>query len=166
VDGVVSAGPRGREFDTTAVAVQAIIVNEAEEILLLSSQKRKQGWQLVSGALDANETVIAATLREVHEELGGDIEVRPLGTVHVQTFRYDEQIPTMLSIYTLFTYQGGDVKPGDDMVGSDFRWWSLEELDGSLELFHATVKPWMLKRAVELYRFWVNQPELPLQPSL
>ena len=163
---VIAAGPRQRRFVTSAVAMQAIIINEAEEILLLSSPNRKQGWQLVSGALEANETLLDGTLREVHEELGTDIQVRPLGIVHVETFHYDECVQFVLGTYYLFAYQGGEVKPGDDMLGSEFRWWSLADLnDGSLK-FHASVKLWMLKRAVELYRLWQGQPEVPLQREL
>lgn len=39
---ITSAGPRFRQFATFAVAVQAIIVNPAEEVLLLSNSKRNQ----------------------------------------------------------------------------------------------------------------------------
>ncbi len=47
-----------------------IIINQTEQVMLLSSPTRKQGWQLVSGALEAGETLLAGTLREVYEELG------------------------------------------------------------------------------------------------
>jgi len=89
---VTTAGPRQRRFNTSSVAVQAIIVNPDEQFLLLSSPTRQQGWQVVSGALEAGETLLAGTLREVYEELGQDIQVRPLGTVHAETFHYDEQV--------------------------------------------------------------------------
>jgi len=163
---IVAAGPRQRRFATSAVAIQAIIINQDKEILLLSSPSRKQGWQLVSGALEANETLLDGTLREVYEELGTNIQVRPLGTVHVETFHYDEQVQFMLSINTLFAYQGGEIIPGDDMIGSEFRWWPLTDLDNNTLKFHASVKLWMLKRAVDLYQLWLNQPELPLQSPL
>lgn len=163
---VTAAGPRRRRFVTSAVAVQAIIVNRAQEILLLSSPKRNQGWQLVSGALEANETLLDGTLREVHEELGGDIQVRPLGTVHVETFHYDEQVQYMLGTYYLFAYQAGQIEPGDDMIGSEVRWWPLAELNDNELIFHPSVKLWMLKRAVELYRLWIYQVDYPLQPDL
>ena len=60
----------GRPFTTTPIALQAILINEQEQILLLNSPTRRQGWQTVSGALEAGETVQAGTLREVAEELG------------------------------------------------------------------------------------------------
>ena len=163
---VTAAGSRQRRFATSAVAIQAIITNQAEEILLLSSPTRKQGWQVVSGALEAGETLLDGTLREVYEELGEDIRVRPLGTVHVETFHYDENVRYMLSTYYLFAYEGGKIQPGDDMIGSEYRWWSLSDLDENKLVFHASAKPWMLERAIDLYRLWLNQPELPLQPAL
>ena len=73
---VTTTGSCQRRFATPAVAIQAIIINHAEEILLLSSPNRKQGWQVVSGALEASETLLDGTSREVYEELGDDIRVR------------------------------------------------------------------------------------------
>lgn len=163
---VTAAGPEQRRFATSAVAVQAIIVNQAEEILLLSSPRRKQGWQTVSGGLEARETVVDGALREISEEVGVDVRVRPLGTVHVETFHYDENVQYMLGVYYLFAYQGGEVLPGDDMAGSDFRWWTPAELNEPGVEFHPSAKPWMLERAVELYRLWVDQADAPLQPEL
>jgi 8-oxo-dGTP pyrophosphatase MutT (NUDIX family) len=141
---IFTAGPRRRRFITSAVAIQAII-NQAEQILLLSSPTRKQGWQGVSGALEASETLLDGTLREVYEELGNDIQVRPLGTVHAESFHYDQNVPYMLSTYYLLAYLGGTIQPGDDMQGSAFRWRSADELDDDKLVFHASAKPWMLK---------------------
>ncbi|MEM8862861.1 MAG: NUDIX hydrolase [Chloroflexota bacterium] len=161
---ISSAGPRIRTFATFPAAVQAILINRNEEILLLSSPTRKQGWQLVSGALEAGETVSDGTLREVYEELGADVQVRPIGTVHAETFQFDENIPFMLSVYTLFAYEGGKILPTDDMAGSEAHWFSLTDLDQPSLKFHATAKPWMLKRAIDLFRLWGSDPIPPLKP--
>lgn len=163
---IIASGARRRQFAASAVAVQAILINEAEEILLLTSPRRNQGWQLVSGALEANETVLDGAWRELHEEVGSAVEARPLGVVHAQTFHYDASVRFMIGIYYLFAYQGGEIVPGDDMASSECRWWSLGDLRKSTAPFHATVMPWMLERAVGLYRLWVDQSDLPLQPEL
>ncbi len=163
---ITSAGPHHRQFTTSAVAVQAIIVNKTEQVLLLLSPTRNQGWQVISGAFEAEESLLAGTLREVYEEAGPNIQVRPLGTVHAQTFHYDENVPYMVSTYYLFAYQGGPVQPGDDMIGSEFRWWSIPELETEPIEFHASTKLWLLKRAIDLFRLWRDQPDLPLQPIL
>ena len=149
-----------RRFACSAVALQAVVVSPEEKILLLSSPSRNPegAWQVVSGALEAGETVLDGTLREAHEELGSEIRVRPLGTIHVQTFHYDENVQYMIAIYYLLAYEGGEVSPGDDMQGSQYRWWSVEELEH--EKVSIAVPPgetWILQRAIELDRVWECQ---------
>jgi 8-oxo-dGTP pyrophosphatase MutT (NUDIX family) len=156
----------GRSFSAYAVALQAIIINDSEEILMLHSPTRNQGWQIISGGLDAEETILEATLREIQEEAGEAIQVRPLGLVHIQTFQYDPGIPHMIGTYYLFAYEGGPIVPGDDMVGSEVRWWSLSDLDDKQPTLHPSAKPWMFKRAVDLYRLWKDGKSVPLQPEL
>ncbi|MCA9932987.1 MAG: NUDIX hydrolase [Ardenticatenaceae bacterium] len=161
---ILSAGER--PFAAFPVAVQAILVNEQEQILLLSSARRGRAgiWQIISGGLEASETILAGTLREVAEEVGADVQVRPLGLVHAQSFHYDTAVQHMIGTYYLMAYEGGEVIPGDDMVGSEWRWWSLDELvDAPL---HASTHLWMLRRAVQLYRLWKDEGERPLQPPL
>ena len=70
-----------RRFVCSAVALQAIIVNAAERLLLLSSptKNRPGEWQIVSGGLEPAETVLDGTMREVREEVGSQVRVRPLG---------------------------------------------------------------------------------------
>ena len=156
----------GRSFAASAVALQAIIINENEEILMLNSPRRQQGWQIVSGGLEAEETILGGTTREVHEEAGEAIQIRPLGVVHTQTFQYDPGIPHMIGTYYLFAYEGGPIEPGDDMVDSEVRWWSLTDLDNEQPTLHPSAKPWMLKRAVDLFRLWKDGKPVPLQDNL
>lgn len=156
-----------RRFACSAVAVQAVVVSPQEKVLLLSHPTRNGSgvWQVVSGALEAGETVLDGTLREVYEELGGKIRVRPLGTIHVQTFHYDENVQFMIAIYYLFAYEGGDVTPGDDMLGSQYRWWSMAELeDENIRVVVPPAQNWILERGIELYRLWKGR-SLQLQLS-
>ena len=149
-----------RRFACSAVALQAIVVRADEKTLLLSSPRRNPdgAWQVVSGALEAGETVLEGTLREVREELGNDVRVRPLGTVHAQTFHYDENVQYMIAIYYLLAYEGGEIQPGDDMLGSQYRWWKVDELShDNVKIVVPPGQKWILKRAVELYRLWKEQ---------
>lgn len=156
---VVSQG--GRRFATSAVALQGIIINEAEQLLLLSSPRRNGAseWQTVSGGLEASETILDGMLREVREEVG-EIAVRPLTVLHSHTFHYDKHVPFMVGIYYLLRYEGGQVIPGDDMAGSAFKWWDLAELETALAhqeaTLHLSTHLWMLRRAVELNRFFAE----------
>ncbi len=152
--------PQARPFAAFAVAVQVVVVNEAEELLLLSSPTRNRPgeWQVVSGGLDAGETVLAGALREAVEEVGSEVQLRPLGVCHVQSFHYDANVQHMIGIHYLMAYQGGSVVPGDDMVGSQYRWWSLAELETADITFHPSTNLWRLGRAVQLYRLWRDNP--------
>ena len=133
----------------------AFILNEKEEILLMAHPEQHGGWQVVNGAMEAGETVLEAVLRETQEEAGSDLKVRPLGTVHISTFHYDERVRYMLSIAYLLAYEGGEIQPGDDMQGSAHRWWSLEELASpEVEVIIPPGGKWLMGRAIDLYRLW------------
>ena len=157
-----------RHFACSAVAVQAIILNADERVLLLSSPTRNRPgeWQIISGGMEAAETVLDGVLREVGEEAGPQVQVRPLGVVHAHTFHFDDHVPYMIGIYYLFAYEGGRVQPGDDMWDAEYRWWSIEELSAANVRFHPSTHLWMLQRAVTLYRLWKDQPAVPLQLDL
>lgn len=155
-----------RRFACSPAAILVFIVNEREEILLLAHPKRGGRWEVVNGALEAGETVLEGALRETREEAGAGVRVRPLGTVHVSSFHYDEDVEYVLSLGYLMAYEGGAVEPGDDMAGSAYRWWSVEELENpDVHLVVPAGQKWLLGRAVELYRLWKEQ-EVELQPAL
>lgn len=153
-----------RKFACSPVAVMALIVNEREEILLMCHPDQRGAWEVINGAMEAEETVLQAVLRETHEEAGADLRVRPLGTVHVSAFHYDENVRYMLSVAYLLAYEGGKIQPGDDMCGSKYRWWSLEELASpEVKLLIPPGEKWLVERAIELYRMW--QPNNGSAPS-
>jgi ADP-ribose pyrophosphatase YjhB (NUDIX family) len=149
----------GRRFACNPAAVLVVIVNEQEQVLLFAHPARGGRWEVVSGAVEADETVLEAVLRETREEAGRDLTVRALGTVHTYTYRYDANIPCMISIAYLLAHEGGDIEPGDDMHGSAYRWWSLSAVERERpELFVPHQQRWLLERAVGLYRLWRDRP--------
>lgn len=151
----------GRQFSAFPAAIQALLVNDAAEILLLSSPRRRSHpneWQVISGGLDANESILEGAIREAHEEAGAGIEIRPLGVVHAQTFTYDVKIPYMHSVHYLFHFLGGEVVPGDDMADSEVRWWRLDELASSDIVYHPSTSYWHLERAIQLWKIWSPNP--------
>ena len=113
---------------------------EAQETKLRAFVASQPGeWQIISGGLEAAETVLDRVLREVREEAGPQVQVRPLGVVHAHTFHFDDHVPYMIGIYYLLVYEGGEVQPGDDMRDAHYRWWSLEELTAANVRFHASI---------------------------
>jgi ADP-ribose pyrophosphatase YjhB (NUDIX family) len=164
---IMGGEPGFRVFAAHPIALQAVIVNDKREILLLSSPRRNGAgqWQVISGGMEANETVLAGVLREAHEEAGADVRLRPLGVFHAQSFAYDEHIPYMVSIYYLLAYEGGRIVPGDDMADAEAKWWSLAALKAANVDFHPSTQMWLLETAVTCYNLWHNQPQPPLQPN-
>ncbi len=162
---LISANDK-RRFACFPAAVVVFIVNEEEKILLLSHPKRQGWWEVVNGALEAGETILEGALRETREEAGPEVRVRPLGIFHAHSFHFDENVRYMLSLFCLMAYKGGLVQPGDDMAGSQFRWWSWQEI--SDEKLKIVIPPpgqeWLLQRAIELYRLWKDQ-DVILQPE-
>jgi glycosyltransferase involved in cell wall biosynthesis/ADP-ribose pyrophosphatase YjhB (NUDIX family) len=147
----------GRPFATVPAALLVFVINDQEEFLLLRHPQRP-GWEVVNGALEANETLADGALRELCEEAGPAVEVRLLGPVHIQSFHYDQQVRYMLSLSFVAAYEGGEVVPGDDMTGSDAGWFDLETVEAPS--FPIVVPPdlrWLFRRALTLYRLWRDE---------
>ena len=157
-----------RPFYAYPAAIQAMIINDQQEILLLHSPKRNQAneWQVVSGGVEHNETFLDAALREAGEEAGANLQLRPLGIVHAQTFKYDNNVPYMMSVHYLLHYLGGIVEPGDDMRDATCRWWSLDELAKNDIIYHPSTSYWHIHRAIQLWQLWQqNPPEIAVLQS-
>jgi ADP-ribose pyrophosphatase YjhB (NUDIX family) len=155
-----------RTFACFPAAVLACLVDAQERVLLLAHPQRKGEWEVVNGALEAGETIVEGVLREIREEIGSAVQTRPLGTVHVFSFYFDANCPSMISIVYLLAYQGGALVPGDDMRGSTVRWMSRTDIDdAAVKLIVPRDQKWVLHRAVELYHLWKNDP-VELQPAL
>jgi 8-oxo-dGTP pyrophosphatase MutT (NUDIX family) len=161
------AASSGRSFATFPAAVVVPIVNPQGELLLLESPRRPGWWEPVNGAVDDGETLLEAALREVREEAGPDLQVRPLGVVHASTFAYDARLRRMISVVYLMAHEGGAAVPGNDMRGSRVRWATLGaiEADG-LRLLPPLDQAWLRRRTVDLFRLWEAEPPVPLQVPL
>ena len=162
---IASSG--GRLFATQPAAVVVPIVNRREELLLLESPRRPGWWEPVNGAVDAGETLLEAALREVREEAGSDLRVRPLGVVHASTFAYDALVKHMISVTYLMAHETGEVMPGDDMRGSRVRWVTIGEIESEgLRMVPPLDQLWLRRRTIDLYRLWQPAPDAPLQEPL
>src|SRR6476646_8618977 len=98
----------GRSFATFPAAVVVPIINSQEEFLLLNGPRDPSLWQPVNGAVEAGETLLDAALREVREEAGPALMVRPLGVVHASTFAYDTRVSNMISVVYVMAHTGGE----------------------------------------------------------
>jgi 8-oxo-dGTP pyrophosphatase MutT (NUDIX family) len=161
------AASSGRSFATFPAAVVVAIVNRREQLLLLESPRRPGWWEPVNGAVEDEETLLEAALREVREEAGGDLRVRPLGVVHASTFAYDARVRRMISVVYLMAHEGGEVLPGDDMSGSRVRWATVSAIESErLRLVPPLDEEWLRTRTLELFRLWEREPLVLLQGPL
>jgi 8-oxo-dGTP pyrophosphatase MutT (NUDIX family) len=156
----------GRKFAGHAAGLIALIINQDERFLMLSQPKRAGKWEPVNGAYDAGETILEGLMREIAEEAGKAVRVRPLTAVHTYNFRYDDTVSQMLSLIFLFEYLGGDVAPDDDMAGSEVLWMSLADIhSGRFNIIVPSEQLWAYDRAVKFYRLLKDEAEVNLQPS-
>lgn len=162
----IVTGKSGRKFAAHVAGLIALIIDKQERFLMLSSPKRAGKWEPVNGAYDADETILDGLRREIREEAGTAIQIRPITAVHSYNFRYDEIVPKMMSIIFLFEYLGGEVIAGDDMAGSEIKWMSLEEINGGdYKIIAPSTQNWVYERAIKFYRLLKDETPVELQPS-
>jgi 8-oxo-dGTP pyrophosphatase MutT (NUDIX family) len=149
---IVSADGR-REFAGFPAAILGFIVNSADEILLLSHPE-KGGWQVVAGAIEDGESPVAALLREVAEEVGPEVRIRPVASVHTFLYRYDAAVRAMLSIAYVATYISGEVVPGDDMATSAVRWAGPQEIASEELVLVVPSQRWLFRRALAIHQLF------------
>lgn len=157
----------GRRVPSFPAAIIALVINPDGRFLMLSHPNSNGQWEPINGGMDADETIIECVMREVQEEGGPQIKVRPLGVAHAYTFRYDKRVSHVLSICYLLEYLGGEVIPGDDMVNSEVRWLTVEELESAA--YPVVVPrgiPWIFRRAALLYEVLKDQPDVSHQADL
>lgn len=141
---------KGRKFDCFPAAVLIIMINENKEILFFSQGQNK--WEVIAGGLEEGETILEGAQRELHEEAGADIVARPIGVVNTQTFKYDEAIQNMISIYYVMRYEKGQIVPSDDMQGAVFEWWSIEKIRRLIgNIIIPKEQLWVFERALNLF---------------
>ena len=151
-----------RSFACSPVAVGVFVVNGQEQ-LLVGYHNSRERWEVVSGVLEARESILDCALRELREEMGQGIRVRPRGVVHASTFRYDDNAQFMISISYLMAYEGGSIVPGDDMSGGGYRWLARDDLLSGRATVGIPRERWQIGRALELYRLWYGREAVPLQ---
>ena len=129
-----------------------MLINDQERFLVGRHLKRRK-WECVSGALEANETLVEGGLRELREEMGPDVRAKPLGVIHASSFHLRPKRPLHVERRLCDGLRGGVVRPGDDM-SDEFRWLSLEEIKAHTPRVTIPMYDWLFEDAL------VNSPTL------
>ncbi len=126
-----------------SLAVKAIVVNDAEECLLLRRSAANRSfvgcWEWPGGKVDSGEEFVTALLREVREETGLSVEVT--GFYGATTFDIPEAHVVLLCMEARLS--GGNVRVSEEHDACE--WVALTEM-GERDL-PESLRPFMLSYA-------------------
>ncbi|MFC1687515.1 NUDIX hydrolase [Patescibacteria group bacterium] len=119
--------------------VIGIVLNTKKKILLLKRVKPpyKNYWTLPGGAIEGNEKVESAMIREMHEETGLKVIIKALVGIH-SGGNYEPRYPAF-SIVFLLKAKNSKVIINKESV--EWKWFSLRKLPSKIGFGH---KKWIL----------------------
>jgi len=123
--------PDAPRANSVVPSVTAIVVNDADELLLIHKSDNDL-WALPGGGHDIGESIADTVVREVEEETGIDVQVT--GVVgfftdprHVMAYD-DGEVRQQFSICFTTRLLGGASRPSSE--SKEVRWVSVEDLGG------------------------------------
>ena len=130
----MSKAPRPRQ------AGRAILRDERDRVLLIYFVlPNMRFWATPGGGVEAGETLLAAARRELKEELG--ITVPLEGPIHTATaiFAFEGELIENTDHFFQGRWSGvprlSGVTASESAALQEARWWTLEELEGTSEVF-------------------------------
>jgi double-stranded uracil-DNA glycosylase len=121
-------------------AVRAIVVDDAERVLLLRFENpvtQAVWWATPGGGIEPGESDRSALDRELAEEIGLAVaDPGPVVWQRVHVFPWDRQLNRQTERFHLVRVQDHDVRPTIDLSAegvTGHRWWTLDELESTDE---------------------------------
>lgn len=107
-----------KQFPTHIVAVDGIVENDRNEILLVK-HRNKEVWTVPGGQVEIGENLIDALIREIKEESGIDVAVNKLVCISSNTCTYEGfngygTVPTKVMFGFTCTSMGGELVSSDE----------------------------------------------------
>ena len=123
---------RGKDY--IGVGVGAVILNDKNEVLLLQRNKEpeKGFWSIPGGAVEFNETIEDALIREIKEETDVDVEIIKLLSVVNHIVKSDSA--HWVSPNFLCKIISGTVKNVEPNKHTDIQWFSLNDLPDNITI--------------------------------
>lgn len=119
-----------KQFPTHIVAVDGIVENERNEILLVK-HRDKEVWTIPGGQVEIGENLVDALIREIKEESGIDVSVNKLVCISSNTCTYEGYngygtVPTKVMFGFTCRFIGGQLSVSDET--SESRWVSKDSV--------------------------------------
>ncbi|PYE45561.1 ADP-ribose pyrophosphatase YjhB (NUDIX family) [Paenibacillus barcinonensis] len=135
VASVESADPPSSDC-TPRIGVGAVIVNERGEVLLTWRNRapEQHTWSIPGGKVDAYETLEAAVIREIKEEVNLDIAIENL-LCTAETIRPEQQEHWISMLYSTRVIDGEARNMEEDGAIGKIGWFPLHELPAPLASF-------------------------------
>jgi 8-oxo-dGTP diphosphatase len=155
-----------KQFPTHIVAVNGIIENDKNQIILVKSRHHGT-YNLPGGQVEVGENLIEALMREIKEEAGVDVTVDQLISVSSNTCTYEGfngygTVPTKVIFGFTCTYLSGELITSDET--SETIWVNKEQILDYVK------SPYMVERINAYLNYtngiqflqYVNKPEYAL----
>lgn len=111
--------------ENVPVAVDVLVFNEDDKILLIERKNEPHGWALPGGFLERGESLADAALRELREETGIDADLGQQFFAYSHPDR-DPRGPVVSVVFIAWAVRGSEPKGGDDAKKA--AWCSLDAL--------------------------------------
>ena len=122
------------------VSVGAIVINHANEILLLDHVLRPaSGWGIPGGFIDENESPVEAIKRELREEIGLEIE-------NIEIFRIRTSSRHVEILFSARSAEKGKVQSFEI---KELGWFDYENMPQSLSPIHKQIIKEVLSKTVK-----------------
>ena len=144
------------EQPTVRRTARVLLLDEASQVLLVRFEYGGRSWWVApGGGLEQGETYEGAARREVEEETGLSLrELGPWVWSREHIFRFEGHLYRQVERYfvaAVSTFTPHPTVRGleESLVLRDLRWWTLEELDATIEEFAPEALPVLARGLVE-----------------
>ncbi|HEX6699493.1 MAG TPA: NUDIX domain-containing protein [Gaiellaceae bacterium] len=126
-------------YANPAPTASALVVDEQGRILLArrAAEVEHGKWDLPGGFVDEDEHPLDATVRELAEETGLEIEPERLFGIWMDRYGGGTDARSTLNLYWLARAVGGEPRAADDV--SELRWFAKAELPPEEEIAFTNV---------------------------